>query len=136
MTFLNFFRSLPKGAPPPTGSEGEMAAARFLKRQGMKILVQNYRCRFGEIDLVTRDRDTLVFVEVKTRTSDKFGDPSQAVTTEKKRHMSRVALDYMRRLRLSRVQARFDIVEVTAVGAKWTCHHIPNAFPLSEPYLG
>src|SRR3954462_3604774 len=87
-----------KKTPPEKdelGLMGENAAAKFLKKQGFKILVPRYRCRYGEIDLVAREKDTLVFIEVKTRTSTEYGDPYEAVTLEKQKHMSKVALDYL-----------------------------------------
>ncbi len=117
------------------GWDGEKAATQYLKQQGMKLLVPRYRCRHGEVDLVMRDGDTLVFVEVKTRKSEEFGDPSEAVTFEKQKHVSKVALDYLRRLRNPEIPVRFDIVEVVVEENGAKCHHIPNAFPLSEPYL-
>ena len=117
------------------GLQGEAEAARFLKKNGFKILVPRYRCRFGEIDLVAREGDVLVFVEVKTRASADFGDPSQAVTPEKQKHMSRVALDYLRRLKNPKIPVRFDIVEVISSESVNQCNHIRDAFPLSEPYI-
>ncbi len=117
------------------GDEGEEAAARHLSRNGLKILVRQYRCKLGEIDLVAREGDTLVFVEVKTRATKDFGDPSDAVTPEKQRHISRVALDYLRRLHNPEIPVRFDIVEVLMSGDNMECNHIPNAFGLSEPYI-
>jgi putative endonuclease len=117
------------------GFEGEKAAARFLKKQGFKILVPRYRCRYGEIDLVARDRDTLVFIEVKTRSSIDHGDPYEAVTEEKQKHMSRVALDYLRRIQNPEIPVRFDILEVILSAGKFICNHYPNAFSLSEPYI-
>jgi putative endonuclease len=113
------------------GLQGERRAAQFLKKQGYKILVERYRCHYGEIDLVARDKDTLVFIEVKTRASEEFGDPSLAVTDEKQIHISRVALDYLRRLKNPEVPVRFDVVEVLPNG----CNLIRDAFSLSEPYL-
>ena len=117
------------------GFEGEIEAARYLKKNGLKILVHRYRCRFGEIDLVAREKDTLVFVEVKTRRSADFGDPSLAVTPEKQKHISRVALDYLRHLNNPEIPVRFDIVEVISSGSTVECNHIRDAFSLSEPYI-
>jgi putative endonuclease len=118
------------------GKAGERAAARHLKSNGLKILVERYRCRLGEVDLVAREGDTLVFVEVKARRSADHGDPSQAVTPEKQRHISRVALDYLRRLHHPDIPVRFDVVEVILKNDEPSaCHHIRDAFPLTEPYL-
>ena len=117
------------------GIDGEKEAAQFLKKSGFKILVPRYRCRFGEVDLVARERETLVFVEVKTRRSRDFGEPAQAVTLKKQQHISRVALDYLRQLKNPKIPVRFDIVEVISSGEDTECQHIRDAFPLSEPYI-
>ena len=84
---------------------------------------------------MARQGDTLVFIEVKTRRSSSFGDPFEAVTFEKQKHISRVALDYLRRLKNPEIPVRFDIVEVTSENAVWQCRHLPDAFQLSEPYI-
>lgn len=117
------------------GWDGERLAARHLRREGMKLLLSRYRCRWGEVDWVVRDRDTLVFVEVKTRQSELFGNPSEAVTRAKQKRMSRVALDYLQKLGNPEIPLRFDIVEVTIRPEGFQCHHIRDAFPCSEPYL-
>ena len=117
------------------GLRGEFEVAHYLKEKGFKILVKRYRCRFGEIDLTARDKNTLVFVEVKTRSSSDFGAPSLAVTTQKQKHISRVALDYLRRLNHPPIAVRFDIVEVTCSDSKIEFQHIQDAFPLSEPFI-
>ena len=122
-------------AHPQRGWKGEIAAARYLKKKGFKILVHQYRCKLGEIDLVARENKILVFIEVKTRSTSFYGDPSQAVTPEKQRHISRVALHYLRELRNPSIPVRFDIVEVIHSNGKLECQHIENAFPLAEPYI-
>src|SRR4029077_2416089 len=96
------------------GVGGEKLAARFLRRQGFRILYRNFRGRQGgEIDLVCRDRDTLVFVEVKTRTREDFGRPLEAVGQKKQRRISLGALAWLRLLGNPDILFRFDIVEVT-----------------------
>ncbi len=117
------------------GLRGEIEVARYLKQKGFKILVHRYRCRFGEIDLTVRDGNTLVFVEVKTRGSSDFGEPSLAVTSEKQKHISQVALDYLRRLSYPPIAFRFDIVEVVYSDHQIEFQHIQDAFPLSEPFI-
>ncbi len=120
------------------GARGEKRAAKFLRRKGYKILVRSFRSRSGEIDLVTRHKDWLVFVEVKTRTSEQFGAPSEAVDERKQRHITKVALDYLRLLDNPRIKFRFDIVEVLMGEAEKKPHDIrliQNAFDLSEPYI-
>jgi len=127
--------SRPTDVRQQRGLQGEEEAARYLKKNGLKVLVRRYRCRLGEIDLVAREGDTLVFVEVKTRASSDFGDPSLAVTSEKQKHISRVALDYLRRLNNPEIPVRFDIVEVISFCSTVECNHIRDAFTLAEPYI-
>jgi putative endonuclease len=120
------------------GERGEKHAARYLRRHSYKILVKRFKTRAGEIDIVCRHKDWLVFVEVKTRKSMDFGAPSEAVDREKQRHMSRAALDYLRLLGNPRVHFRFDIVEVIMRdGARKPAdiRLIQNAFDLSEPFI-
>ena len=119
------------------GVRGEKLAARFLRRQGFKILYRNFRGRQGgEIDLVCRDHDTLVFVEVKTRTREDFGRPLEAVNQRKQRRLSLGGLAWLRLLGNPDIIFRFDIVEVViADGATPRVELIRNAFQLSEPYL-
>jgi putative endonuclease len=117
------------------GELGERAARAHLKRAGLKFLAANFASDHGEIDLVFRDHDCLVFVEVKTRSSEEWVRPAAAVDAQKRRHISLAALDYLRRLRNPKVKVRFDIVEVLLEdGAVREVRHLPNAFALSSPY--
>jgi putative endonuclease len=119
------------------GERGEKFAARHLRRQSYKILVRRFKSRAGEIDIVCRHKDTLVFVEVKTRKSEERGAPSEYVDFKKQQHLSRVALDYLRLLHNPQVKFRFDIVEVILRdGARNPddIRLIQNAFELTEPY--
>ena len=77
-----------------TGKLGETAAVRYLAGAGWQIVERNYRCRYGEIDIVARDGDTTVFVEVRTRSSDQFGAPEESVTYAKAQRMAQCALAY------------------------------------------
>jgi putative endonuclease len=119
------------------GARGEKLACRFLKRSGYKILLRNFRGRSGgEIDVVCRDNDTLVFVEVKTRAREDFGRPFEAVDREKQKRISRGALAWLRMLDNPEILFRFDVVEVIiADDGKPRVELIKNAFPLSKPYL-
>ena len=117
------------------GRLGEQAARKHLGRQGLKFLVANFRSHRGEIDLIFRDADCLVFVEVKTRSAENWTRPAAAVDARKKRLLSQAGLDYLKRLRNPEVKIRFDIVEVLlADGAIREIRHLPNAFTLSAPY--
>ena len=117
----------------PLGHRGEAAAARFLQRRGYRILARGDRSRPGELDLVAQDRDTIVFVEVKTRASEDFGRPITAVRRDQQRALSRAALRYMRRLRRKPDHFRFDVVEIVGSenGDPPVVRHIPAAFPLA-----
>lgn len=108
-----------RGEPPEAlplhlqhGRLGESAAKDFLKRKGYKFLTANFATRDGELDLVFRDGECLVFVEVKTRSSEAWTRPAMAVNTRKRRLMAKTARDYLRRLPEPNVTHRFDIVEV------------------------
>ncbi len=117
------------------GRIGEIAAKQHLQGLGLKFLTANYEAAHGEIDLVFRDGTCLVFVEVKTRSSETWTRPAAAVDVKKRRRLSRSALEYLRRLRSPRVAVRFDIVEVLLEnGAILEIRHLPNTFSLSRPY--
>ena len=91
---------------------GESAAAEYLKAHGYKILVQNYRFQRGEIDLIVQQGDRIVFVEVKTRRSLKFGLPQHAVTLKKQRQISKIALAYLKSQNIMDVPCRFDVIAI------------------------
>ena len=93
------------------GAMGEILAARFLRDKGYGILSSNYRCRFGEIDIIASDKHYLVFVEVKTRREDSRYLPREAVTISKRRKLLQTAAMYMSRFP-SNLQPRFDVIEV------------------------
>jgi putative endonuclease len=96
------------------GDRGERAAAKFLRRRGLKIIERQHRSRLGEIDLVALDGGQVVIVEVKTRTSDVAGRPDEAVTPAKQKKLTRLALAYLKRRGwLGKRSARFDVVAVT-----------------------
>src|SRR5712671_871961 len=117
------------------GILGERAARKHLRRIGLKFLTANFRSRRGEVDLVFRDGECLVFVEVKTRSSEDWTRPAAAVNAHKRRLLSQTALDYLKLLKQPRVKMRFDIVEVLLRdGEVREVRHLPNSFPLSPPY--
>lgn len=94
------------------GKTGESLAVAHLKARGYEILEQNYRAVRGEIDLVAQDGDCIVFVEVKTRRSLKFGLPQEAVTTQKQRQISKVALAYLQAKNRFDAPCRFDVIAI------------------------
>ena len=119
------------------GPKGERLAARFLKKLGYKILRRNWTSKFGEIDLIVRDGDEVVFVEVKTRTSRTWGDPESAVTPSKRRKLSRTSVDFVERNRLRDYPLRFDVVSVVIPETGTPeFEHFKDAFTLSRSVGG
>ncbi|SFI11276.1 YraN family protein [Planctomicrobium piriforme] len=111
------------------GDRGERAAARYLRRQGYRILARQARSRSGEIDLIALDQGTIVFVEVKTRTSHVKGHPAEAVDAAKQRQMTRAALAWLKRRKLLNHRGRFDIVAITwHPGSPPVIEHFKDAF--------
>jgi putative endonuclease len=115
------------------GDKGESIAARYLQKIGYKILEKNYRTKLGEIDIIAKDKDAIVFVEVKSRRSRQFGNPKGAVTIKKQRKISMVALYYLKTTNHSSAKARFDVVAVTSSRDKPHIEIIKNAFELAYP---
>jgi putative endonuclease len=113
-----------------TGQAGETAAARFLERRGLVILARNLRSRLGEIDLLARDGETMVFVEVKTRRGSSGDPPEAAVDARKRARVSRIAGGYLARHRLGERPCRFDVVGVTLdeAGRVAAVRHLRHAF--------
>jgi len=104
-------------------NDGERTAAKYLKKQGYKLLAQNYKAKMGEIDIIAKDGGILVFAEVKQRASDDFGAPREAVTKEKQRKIKNTAQLYILKNKYTG-NVRFDVVEV--LDKEIT--HIKNAF--------
>jgi putative endonuclease len=119
------------------GVRGEKLACGFLRRQGYKILYRNFRARHGgEVDIVCRDGDTLVFVEVKTRKHDDLVRPSEAINAAKRKLISRGALAWLQLLDTPDVLSRFDVVEILLPDNEEPRFElIRDAFELSKPYL-
>ena len=117
------------------GALGERAARAHLRKLGLKFLTANFKSTRGEIDLIFREQDCLVFVEVKTRSSEDWVRPAAAVNTRKRQLLSQCGLDYLKLLKHPEVKIRFDIVEVLLTdGAVREVRHLPNTFSLSKPY--
>jgi len=116
------------------GRWGENEASQFLKNAGYKILRRNFRGPHGgEVDIVCRDQEILVFVEVKTRTDEQFGSPSKAVNRKKQRLIVKAAMVWLRMLDMPDIAFRFDIIEV--LDEKPTqIYHIESAFTLPHPF--
>src|SRR6185369_13276337 len=117
------------------GRLGERAARKHLRRLGLKFLAANFRSPRGEIDLVFREADCLVLVEVKTRSSEEWTRPAAAVNAERRRRLTRAALDYLRLVNHPPIKVRFDIVEVLlADGEVSELRHLPNTFAMERPH--
>ena len=117
------------------GKSGEDTALNFLKENGYKILVKNYKTKLGEVDIIAYDKGTLCFIEVKTRGSLRFGSPQEAVSHFKQRQISKVALQFLKRNNLLNKKARFDVVSVIYAEDKPEFDLIKNAFELEERYV-
>jgi putative endonuclease len=113
------------------GKEGESIAAKHLKKHGYRIISRNYRTKVGEIDIIAKDKGTLVFVEVKTRRSALFGNPKWAVTPKKQMNISKVALCYLKETDQCHVKARFDVVAINSSSDNPNIEIIKNAFELA-----
>jgi putative endonuclease len=114
-----------------TGKKGEDIACAYLKRRGYRIVERNYKCPLGELDIVARDGDAIVFVEVKSRKSEEFGDPQLAVGLEKQKKVSRISLTYLKEKHLYPCNARFDVVAIKMLPDGITIELIQNAFELA-----
>lgn len=113
------------------GIKGESVAASYLKNiQGYKILHRNYRCVFGEMDIIAKDHDVLSFVEVKTRGSAKFGIPQESVNKRKQHQLSKIASEFINRYKVHHMKARFDVVAVYLLPQEERVELIKDAFEL------
>jgi putative endonuclease len=110
------------------GADGEALAAAFLRARGYTILVRNFRCAAGEIDVVALDARTLVFGEVRTRRGHAHGSALESVTAAKQRQVARVAAVYLARHRLHAHPVRFDVVAIEVRGWTVTVVHVVDAF--------
>jgi len=110
------------------GKTGEDLAVDELERRGYAILARRHRTKHGEIDIVARDGDTTVFVEVKARATAEFGTAAAAVTRQKQRRLASMATDYLARHQLANTPCRFDVVAIDGVGDSAVITVYPNAF--------
>jgi len=121
--------------PLSLGERGERAAARLLRRLGYHVVTTRRRHRYGEIDIIavdhTTDDQTVVFVEVKTRRSDQFGRPAEAIDATRQARLTRAALAFLKSHGLLEYASRFDVIEVIwpAGARRPTIRHIRDAFP-------
>jgi len=110
------------------GKIGEEIAVKFLMKKGFKILRRNYRYGHGEIDIIAMDGDKLIFVEVKTRASDKFGQPEDSVTFKKRRQLRKIAEAFIQTSEVEFSECRFDVIGIVLKKGDIQVKHIENAF--------
>jgi putative endonuclease len=115
-------------ASKQVGRRGEARAARFLRKQGYRILTRGFRTRYGEVDIIAREGPVLCFIEVKTRTQPEFGSPAEAVTPAKTRRLAQSAQLYLAKQKLGEVPVRFDVVAVVESAAGVECELFRGAF--------
>ena len=115
------------------GKMGEDLACAELRRREYAILARRHRTRYGEIDIVARDGDVIVFVEVKARAGVTFGDGAEAVTSWKQRRIARMAVDYLARRRWLDRRCRFDVVAVGYEAGVPRVEVYQNAFDVGTP---
>lgn len=109
------------------GIKGEEIAAAYLKNEGYNILKRNYKVPYGEADIIAKDKDTVVFVEVKTRTNKSFGHPFEAVDFRKQERLKRIALFYIKSIKTN-FKVRFDVISITSEAGEHKINHIKEAF--------
>ena len=113
------------------GKKSESVAVAQLKKNGYQILERNYRTKMGEIDIIARDGDVIVFVEVKARQTTGYGNPKHAVTWTKQQKIARTALTYLKSTNQMDQKARFDVVAIQPAGNGPSVEIVKNAFELS-----
>ena len=116
------------------GKAAENAAVKFLKSQGYQVIRRNYKTKFGEIDIIAKDKSTICFVEVKARHSRLFGEPAEAVSAAKQRQISKAAICYLKENNLLGRLARFDVVSLLYTDDVPEMDLIKDAFELSSGF--
>ena len=114
------------------GRNSEEAAARFLAAQGLSIISRNYKSRSAEIDIIAREKDTICFVEVKSRKDERFGTAAESVTPAKQRKISEAALSFLKENNLFDRRCRFDVVAISLQDGKEKIEYIRDAFIARE----
>lgn len=116
------------------GRKGEELAADLLQDNGYKILYRNYKTKLGEIDIIAKDKETVCFIEVKTRSSDRFGCGSEAVSRTKQRQIAKAALCFLKEMRFLDKRARFDVVSLDCTSPEPKLDLIKDAFELDGSF--
>ncbi|MDA8083181.1 MAG: YraN family protein [Nitrospiraceae bacterium] len=109
------------------GKQGEAAALAFLRKSGYHIIATNYKTCFGEVDIIAKEKNVTIFVEVKSRSGSAFGHPFEAVTPKKQEKIRKVALFYMKQKKVE-IPVRFDVLSINIAGGEEKIEHIRDAF--------
>jgi putative endonuclease len=111
------------------GNQAEQQAHLFLQAQGFSLIVQNYRSRYGEIDLIMRDRDDIVFIEVRSRSRLDYGHPAETINKRKQQKLIKTAIDFLQKKEwLYKVNCRFDVIAIHLEASQWQIEWFKNAF--------
>ena len=110
------------------GRWGENLACQYLEENNYKIIERNFSCRQGEIDVIAEDtqKKEIVFIEVKTRSNLRYGNPAEAVNGKKQNHINQVAKYYIYKRQISNIAVRFDVIEIYIQKPNFKVNHIPN----------
>lgn len=114
------------------GKQAEDIAARFVEKQGLAVIARNFKTKAAEIDIIARDRDVLCFIEVKARSSDRFGLPQEAVGAHKQHKIILAAQEFLKDRKLEACRCRFDVISVMMGPDGPKCDHIASAFEAGE----
>jgi len=126
----------PNNKPRTKGANAEQAAAAYLKRKGWRILDMNYHTRRGEIDIIGRDGDQLVFIEIKSSSSPAGWDLGDRIDRRKRKKIALTATEYISRHEIPAGGIRFDAILMTAAKfGEWTINHIKDAFRMDDTYI-
>jgi putative endonuclease len=117
------------------GNQGEQLAVQFLQNRHIKILKQNFRTRFGEIDIIAKDKETICFVEVKTRSNQEYGEGVEAISKSKKKKIAHVAIHYLSQNNLEESPVRFDVISIELKGHTHKINFFQDAFEVEETFL-
>ncbi|MCM8796887.1 MAG: YraN family protein [Candidatus Omnitrophica bacterium] len=117
------------------GKNAEEAAVDFLRKSGYRIIKRNYRTRLGEIDIIAREKDTLCFIEVKSRSALSFGLPEEAVSLSKQRQLSKTALVFLKETNSLTDKSRFDVISIIGLPGQEKIELIKNAFGLCPEFI-
>jgi putative endonuclease len=115
-----------------SGKVSEDQASNFLESQGYRILVRNYKAQGSEIDIIAREKNTICFIEVKSRNSERFGSPLEAVTPAKQQKIARAAMFFLQKNRMQDLPCRFDVVAIVRQAGKEEFFLIRDAFISNE----